>query len=97
MAGLSSSQSLTANKLDDMYHSKTGFTLNGEDANKVRQIVGHCKEILTGPYNKDNKAISKSVFFGLFSFLLELDKNPNVSNNANLLNDIGKYLWVPDK
>ncbi|MDG7000941.1 MAG: DUF262 domain-containing protein [Nitrososphaerota archaeon] len=85
--------SLGAKAIDDIYHQKVSFRPDGEDAERFRQILGWCDQIIVYHPQAKNGVTRKNQLFSLFVFLYELSQNRSVKVNEDLLSKIGTEFW----
>ncbi|MHB1493330.1 MAG: HNH endonuclease family protein [Thermoplasmataceae archaeon] len=85
--------SLSSKTLDDLYHSRTSFDRNGEDARSFKEILAHCEKVIENKKNLKESAVRKNMLFSLFTFIFELSGRSDVKVNEYLTTELSKHFW----
>lgn len=85
--------SLSAESIDEMYHTKTDFDRNGIPAQRFEKILGLCEEAIVNGAPPNSSYVRKSMLFSTFSFFEDLTRHPSAAVNAPLVAKIGKAIW----
>ena len=86
--------SLSAESLDEMYHTRTDWEPSGESAQRFERVLKLVQEAITDQAPESASYIRKSMLFSAFAFFEDLTRHAKASVNAPLVAQVGKAFWA---
>jgi hypothetical protein len=88
--------SLSAESLDEMYHTRTDWDSGSPSADRFERLLKLTEEAITGEAPPNQQYIRKSMLFSTFCYFEDLTRHPQAAVNAPLVSAVGKAFWSPD-